>query len=238
MRISRRRVRSDLFTNRIGRPTWGSPDFEAEDNGFLQIYRNRSSRISKPTTSGLNVGFYDRGSCRCTEKTRLAFLRSDLRIAPANFTFLARAKQASYASITSTTSLRHEWDLGEVKERHLQRRRRRRRADVDRLSRPASTNRRNGRCLHDDPWRPAQRDHHRFPLSLERSPVRVARAMSSPFRIFMAPRGFGQKFTDSITGDMATKPLIDVMKATDYMEALPFIDKTARPRPGAVTAAS
>lgn len=42
---------------------------------------------------------------------------------------------------------------------------------------------------------------------------------------FHGSSGFGQKFTDSITGDMATKPFEDVMKGTDYMEALPYIDK-------------
>jgi dipeptidyl aminopeptidase/acylaminoacyl peptidase len=42
---------------------------------------------------------------------------------------------------------------------------------------------------------------------------------------FHGSSGFGQKFTDSITGDMATKPFEDVMKATDYMEKLPYIDK-------------
>lgn len=42
---------------------------------------------------------------------------------------------------------------------------------------------------------------------------------------FHGSSGFGQKFTDSITGDMATKPFIDIMKATDYMEKQPYIDK-------------
>jgi dipeptidyl aminopeptidase/acylaminoacyl peptidase len=42
---------------------------------------------------------------------------------------------------------------------------------------------------------------------------------------FHGSTGFGQKFTDSITGDMATKPFIDIMKATDHMEKQPYIDK-------------
>jgi dipeptidyl aminopeptidase/acylaminoacyl peptidase len=50
---------------------------------------------------------------------------------------------------------------------------------------------------------------------------------------FHGSSGFGQKFTDSITGDMATKPFIDVMKATDYMEALPYIDKSRTTAAGA-----
>jgi dipeptidyl aminopeptidase/acylaminoacyl peptidase len=42
---------------------------------------------------------------------------------------------------------------------------------------------------------------------------------------FHGSSGFGQKFCDSITGDMATKPFMDVMKATDYMVQQPYIDK-------------
>lgn len=50
---------------------------------------------------------------------------------------------------------------------------------------------------------------------------------------FHGSSGFGQKFTDSITGDMASKPFEDIMKATDYMEAKPFIDKTRTTAAGA-----
>lgn len=42
---------------------------------------------------------------------------------------------------------------------------------------------------------------------------------------FHGSSGFGQAFTDSIKGDMATKPYIDVMKGTDFMEAKPYIDR-------------
>ena len=50
---------------------------------------------------------------------------------------------------------------------------------------------------------------------------------------FHGSSGFGQKFTDSITGDMATKPFIDVMRATDYMEQLAYIDKNRMAAAGA-----
>ena len=36
---------------------------------------------------------------------------------------------------------------------------------------------------------------------------------------------FGQHFTDSITGDLGTKPMIDIMKSTDWFEQQPWIDK-------------
>jgi dipeptidyl aminopeptidase/acylaminoacyl peptidase len=50
---------------------------------------------------------------------------------------------------------------------------------------------------------------------------------------FPGSSGFGQKFTDSITGDMGTKPMIDVMKGTDWMEREPYIDKTRTTAAGA-----
>jgi dipeptidyl aminopeptidase/acylaminoacyl peptidase len=43
---------------------------------------------------------------------------------------------------------------------------------------------------------------------------------------FHGSSGFGQKFTDSITGDYGSKPLEDILKATDWFEAQPWIDKT------------
>lgn len=43
---------------------------------------------------------------------------------------------------------------------------------------------------------------------------------------FHGSSGFGQDFTDSITGDMGTKPMIDIMKATDFLCSKPWIDKT------------
>ena len=55
---------------------------------------------------------------------------------------------------------------------------------------------------------------------------------------FHGSSGFGQKFTDSITGDMATKPMIDVMKGTDWMENQPYIDKNRTAAPEPATAAT
>src|SRR5258708_23663330 len=50
---------------------------------------------------------------------------------------------------------------------------------------------------------------------------------------FHGSSGFGQNFTDSITGDMATKPFIDIMKATDYMEKQLYIDPNRTAAAGA-----
>jgi dipeptidyl aminopeptidase/acylaminoacyl peptidase len=42
---------------------------------------------------------------------------------------------------------------------------------------------------------------------------------------FHGSSGFGQEFTDSITGDLGNKPLTDVMKSTDWFASQPWIDK-------------
>lgn len=42
---------------------------------------------------------------------------------------------------------------------------------------------------------------------------------------FHGSSGFGQQFTDSITGDLGTKPMADITKATEWFEKQPWIDK-------------
>jgi dipeptidyl aminopeptidase/acylaminoacyl peptidase len=53
-------------------------------------------------------------------------------------------------------------------------------------------------------------------------------ANSGPYVVLMPnPRGstgFGQKFTDAVTGDWGGKPYEDVMKAVDDASALPYVD--------------
>ena len=62
--------------------------------------------------------------------------------------------------------------------------------------------------------------HYRWNLHLFASKGYVVSTIN-----FHGSSGFGQKFTDSITGDMATKPYTDVMKGTDWLEKQPYIDK-------------
>ncbi|HEX7518260.1 MAG TPA: S9 family peptidase [Chthoniobacterales bacterium] len=51
---------------------------------------------------------------------------------------------------------------------------------------------------------------------------------------FHGSTGYGQKFTDSISGDWGGKPYVDLMKGLDYVEkAYPFIDKTREAALGA-----
>jgi dipeptidyl aminopeptidase/acylaminoacyl peptidase len=42
---------------------------------------------------------------------------------------------------------------------------------------------------------------------------------------FHGSSGYGQEFTDAITGALGDKPLIDVMRSTDWFEKQPWIDK-------------
>jgi dipeptidyl aminopeptidase/acylaminoacyl peptidase len=50
---------------------------------------------------------------------------------------------------------------------------------------------------------------------------------------FHGSSSFGQEFTDSITGDMGTMPMEDIMKSTDWFEQQPWIDKDRMAAAGA-----
>jgi dipeptidyl aminopeptidase/acylaminoacyl peptidase len=50
---------------------------------------------------------------------------------------------------------------------------------------------------------------------------------------FHGSSGYGQEFTDSITGAMGDKPLTDLMKSTDWFEKQPWIDKNRMAAAGA-----
>jgi dipeptidyl aminopeptidase/acylaminoacyl peptidase len=43
---------------------------------------------------------------------------------------------------------------------------------------------------------------------------------------FHGSTGYGQKFVESISGDWGGAPYQDIMAATDYLEGLPYVDKT------------
>jgi dipeptidyl aminopeptidase/acylaminoacyl peptidase len=60
---------------------------------------------------------------------------------------------------------------------------------------------------------------------------------SAGYVVFMPnPRGstgFGQKFTDEISGDWGGKPFDDLMKGVDYAEKLPYVDASRKVAAGA-----
>lgn len=56
--------------------------------------------------------------------------------------------------------------------------------------------------------------------------------------VVMAPNprgstGFGQKFTDEISGDWGGKVFVDLMNGLDYAETLPYVDKNSKAAAGA-----
>ena len=99
--------------------------------------------------------------------------------------------------------------------------------------RPTSTRRRNGRWCRSST---AGRTTASRPTFSFRWNLHLWAAKGYVVGVRQLPRlvsGFGQKFTDSITGDMATKPMIDIMKATDWFEKQPWIDKNRMAAAGA-----
>ena len=63
-------------------------------------------------------------------------------------------------------------------------------------------------------------------VSVEPGVVRGQRKYVVVMINFHGSTGYGQKFTDSISGDWGGKPYIDLMKGLDYVEkTYPFIDK-------------
>ena len=65
---------------------------------------------------------------------------------------------------------------------------------------------------------------------------------SAGYVVFMPnPRGstgWGQEFTDDINRDWGGRAFEDVMKGTDFAEALPYVDRAAPPPPAPPTAAT
>ncbi len=199
--------------------------FEAEDSGFHKIFVFSFSGESK--AKAWTSGFSDR-SLNLNWKGA-AFLRSNFDF-PASLYVLDEDLKPS-AVDHFNDDLRSQWHLGEVKNVTYKG------ADGDDVQMwivypPGFDKTKKWPCLmmiHGGPHNAITTDfHYRWNAHLFASKGYVVAIPN-----FHGSCGFGQKFTDSITGDMATKPFIDVMKATDYMEALPYIDKSRTTAAGA-----
>lgn len=198
--------------------------YEVEDSGYHQIfvtlpdYKGRSSRMTS--------GFTDTSPAISKKNGHVVFLRSDFRT-PSSL----NANMQDHVIDHFNDALRAEWDLGEVKNVTYKG------ADDDDVQMwivypPKFDKAKKWPCLmmiHGGPHNAITTDfHYRWNAHLFASKGYVVAIPN-----FHGSSGFGQKFTDSITGDMASKPFLDVMKATDYMEALPYIDKTRTTTAGA-----
>lgn len=201
--------------------------FEAEDNGQHRLYAGGPGQtIVLPITEKHSDG----SPSISHDGKRICFLRSNFDMPSSLYTNMFEPKDVTPID-GFNDALRSEWDLGEVKNVTYKG------ADDDDVQMwivypPKFDKSKKWPCLmmiHGGPHNAITTDfHYRWNAHLFASKGYVVAIPN-----FHGSSGFGQKFTDSITGDMASKPFIDVMKATDYMEALPYIDKNRTTTAGA-----
>jgi dipeptidyl aminopeptidase/acylaminoacyl peptidase len=200
---------------------------EVEDRGRHRFYSVVDAGVL------LTDGYSDH-ALAYKEQAGFVFLRSDFGM-PASLYAMNPIRGNPWEDTQpiehSNDALRSEWDLGEVKNVTYKG------ADNDDVQMwivypPKFDKSKKWPCLmmiHGGPHNAITTDfHYRWNAHLFASRGYVVAIPN-----FHGSSGFGQKFTDSITGDMATKPFIDVMKGTDYMEALPYIDKNRTTAAGA-----
>ncbi len=196
--------------------------FETEDQGYHNIW---SSSLSRPAITMITWDFTDVSLTLSKNGNNLAFLRSSFGMPASIYDRQLRGVSAGVAGPIEhfNDALRTDWNLGEVKNITYKG------ADNDDVQMwivyPPNFDAKKKwpllMMIHGGPHNAITTDfHYRWNAHLFASKGYVVAIPN-----FHGSSGFGQKFTDSITGDMATKPFIDVMKATDTMEAMPYIDK-------------
>jgi dipeptidyl aminopeptidase/acylaminoacyl peptidase len=212
--------------------------FEAEDHGYHRVWHvtTKGDDVIRAPVGGRPLfGSSDQAVCAGGPAARpyWAFLRSSFDVPP-TLTVIDRSIEVGENLMPIehfNDALRAQWDLGEDKLITYKG------ADGDYVQMwivypPKFDKAKQWPCLmmiHGGPHNAITTDfHYRWNAHLFASKGYVVAIPN-----FHGSSGFGQKFTDSITGDMATKPFIDVMKATDYMEALPYIDKSRTSAAGA-----
>ena len=220
---------------------WDGADrlvFETEDEGFHRIGYGGTKGVEAGALPTMNLAPFSQSApvvsrpqpSRYAIELKHAFLRSDFGM-PSSLFVRHFDSSGDYHIEHFNNALRAEWDLGEVKNAHYKG------ADDEAVQMwivyPPKFDKTKKwpllMMIHGGPHNAITTDfHYRWNAHLFASKGYVVAIPN-----FHGSSGFGQKFTDSITGDMATKPFIDVMKATDYMEALPYIDKTRTTTAGA-----
>ena len=192
--------------------------FEVEDAGYHRIYGALGP--------GKIVTFTEKNSdtapSLAANVKAVAFLRSTFEFPPQVWAFSKDSKP--HRIDTFNDDLVKQWDLGPSKEITYKG------ADGDDVQmwpasiRPNSTRPRSTRPSCSST---AVRTTASPPTSASAgtSTCSPARGTSSPVRISTAPPASAGSSRDSITGDMATKPFEDVMKATDWLESQPYVDQ-------------
>jgi dipeptidyl aminopeptidase/acylaminoacyl peptidase len=207
-------------------PKGGFLFFEAEDKGYHRLYMSAPESGFKPRPFSKSSGYTDLSPTlsKDGDTTQMAFLRSQFEVPPALHVMNVTDKAPTPIRVDKfNDDLRVQWDLGKVKEVTFKG------ADDEDVQMwivypPHFDPKKKWPLLqivHGGPHGAITNDFSfRWNLHLFASKGYVVAAVN-----FHGSSGFGQKFCDSITGDMASKPFIDVMKGTDYMEKEPYIDK-------------
>lgn len=212
-------------------PLW-TPDaqhlyFEAEDQGYVRLYR---VHVTGRDLQALTAGHSDRAAALSKNGQCLVFLRSHLGLPP---TLMAMPLPNTELKNIETLNrnLVESWALGVVDEVWFP-------GAEDRpvqmwVVYPPKFDKSKRwpliQIIHGGPHNAITNEFHfRWNLHLFASRGYVVACVN-----FHGSSGFGQEFTDSITGDLANKPFTDIMKATDYLESLPYIDKSRTAAAGA-----
>jgi dipeptidyl aminopeptidase/acylaminoacyl peptidase len=211
------------FDRSCSNPVWHPASrfiyFEAEDQGYVRLYR---VGLEQGNIEPLTSGYSDRSAALSRDGNRLVFLRSDFGLPP---TLIAMNLETHTLRQLDTLNreLVASWNLGKVEDVWFPG------ADdkpvqmwvvyppeFDRTKRWPLL-----QIIHGGPHNAITNEFHfRWNLHLFASRGYVVACVN-----FHGSSGFGQDFTDSITGDLANKPFTDIMKATDYLVQQPYIDK-------------
>ncbi len=212
------------FDRTCANPQWAADSngiyFEAEDKGYYRLF---AVSVKGEDVTALTAGFTDQSLSLSRNGKQIAFLRSNFGIPPALFTIALPMVKPPERVDRFNDKLRGEWNLGETKEVTFKGADD---ADVQMwIVYPPNFDANKKwpllQIVHGGPHNGITTDfHYRWNLHLFASKGYVVSTIN-----FHGSSGFGQKFTDSITGDMATKPFTDVMKGTDWLEKQPYIDK-------------
>jgi dipeptidyl aminopeptidase/acylaminoacyl peptidase len=211
------------FDRSCGPPLWSADSqriyFEAQDKGHVRIY---AATPQDNGVVGLTSGATDHAPLLSRDGSVLVFLRSTFGQPPAVHA-TPTAQITPRKLDTFNDALVAGWDLGEVKEVYFKG------ANDDDVQMwivhpPGFDVKKKWPLLqvvHGGPHG-AMLDDFNFRYNLH---LFAARGYVVASINFHGSSSFGQDFVDSITGDMGTRPMTDIMKGTDYMEALPYIDK-------------
>jgi dipeptidyl aminopeptidase/acylaminoacyl peptidase len=218
-----REVTPPEFDRSAARPRWAADSrwlyFECEDQGAYHLCKLPSQGGAVQTLTG---GFTDTGTDLSRDGSTLAFLRSSFDF-PARVFVLPTAGGSPRRIDKFNDELVATWDLGKVSSVTFKG------ADNEDVQMwvvypPHFDPAKKWPLLqvvHGGPHNGVHTDFsYRWNLQAFAARGYVVACVN-----FHGSSGFGQKFADSITGDVGAKPLVDILKATDYLEAQPYIDK-------------